>query len=56
MRRSAAIQSSARKWQFLAMPATILIDRNGVEVARLMGPADWASEAAKTAVTQLTAP
>ena len=49
-------QKLAREFGVLAMPATILIDRNGVEVARLMGPADWASEAAKTAVTQLTAP
>ena len=38
------------------MPATILIDREGREVARMMGPADWASDAAKAAVTQLMAP
>ncbi len=49
-------QKLAREFGVLAMPATILIDRNGVEVARLMGPADWASDAAKAAVTQLTAP
>ena len=49
-------QKLAREFGVLAMPAPLLIDRNGVEVARLMGPADWASEAAKTAVTQLTAP
>lgn len=49
-------QKLAREFGVLAMPATILIDRDGNEVARLMGPADWASDAAKAAVTQLTAP
>jgi thiol-disulfide isomerase/thioredoxin len=29
--------------QALGLPATILIDRNGKEAARLLGPADWAS-------------
>ena len=49
-------QKLAREFGVLAMPATILIDRDGHEVARLMGPADWASDAAKAAVSQLTAP
>lgn len=38
------------------MPATILIDRDGNEAARMMGPADWASDTAKAVVNQLTAP
>jgi hypothetical protein len=25
------------------MPTTLLIDRDGKEIARLVGPADWAS-------------
>jgi hypothetical protein len=27
----------------IGMPTTLLIDRNGKEIARLVGPADWAS-------------
>ena len=49
-------QKLAREFGVVAMPATILIDREGREVARMMGPADWASDAAKAAVTQLMAP
>ena len=49
-------QKLAREFGVVAMPATILIDRDGREVARMMGPADWASDAAKAAVRQLTAP
>ena len=46
----------AREFGVVAMPATILIDRDGNEAARLMGPADWASDTAKAVVNQLTAP
>ncbi|MFV0292263.1 MAG: TlpA family protein disulfide reductase [Paracoccus sp. (in: a-proteobacteria)] len=49
-------QDLARQFGVLAMPATILIDRDGKEVARLIGPADWVSDAAKAAVSQLKAP
>ena len=49
-------QKLAREFGVLAMPATILINAEGKQVARLMGPAEWASEAGRDIVTQLTAP
>lgn len=49
-------QKLAREFGVVAMPATILIDRDGNEAARMMGPADWASDTAKAVVNQLTAP
>jgi thiol-disulfide isomerase/thioredoxin len=39
--------------QALGLPATILIDRNGKEAARLLGPADWASPEALAMVKAL---
>ena len=27
----------------VGMPTTLIVDRNGKEIARLIGPADWAS-------------
>jgi thiol-disulfide isomerase/thioredoxin len=41
--------------QALGLPATILIDRNGQEAARLLGPADWASPEAQAMVKALLA-
>lgn len=49
-------QRLAREFGVVAMPATILIDGDGAEVARLMGPADWASDTARQIVTQMTSP
>ena len=49
-------QKLAREFGIVAMPGTILIDRDGNEVARMMGPADWASDTAKAVITQMTAP
>ncbi|MDO5605279.1 MAG: TlpA disulfide reductase family protein [Paracoccus sp. (in: a-proteobacteria)] len=49
-------QQLARQFSVIAMPATFLIDRDGNEVARLMGPADWDSPAAHAIVTQMIAP
>ena len=49
-------QGLARGMGVMGMPVTILIDRDGNEIARLMGGADWASDAAKTLVRQATAP
>ncbi|TXB70103.1 TlpA family protein disulfide reductase [Paracoccus aurantiacus] len=49
-------QKLAREFGVLALPATILIDADGKEVARLMGPADWASDTAKDVVNELKAP
>jgi len=33
------------------MPTTLLVDRNGCELATLAGPAEWASDDAVTLVT-----
>lgn len=39
--------------QALGLPATVLIDRNGQEAGRLLGPADWASPDAQEMVKAL---
>ncbi len=36
--------------QALGLPATVLIDRQGREIGRLLGPADWASPEALTLI------
>jgi thiol-disulfide isomerase/thioredoxin len=36
--------------QSVGLPTTLLIDRNGKEVGRLLGPADWASDEAQALV------
>ena len=36
--------------QSVGLPTTVLIDRNGKEVGRLLGPADWASKEAQELV------
>jgi thiol-disulfide isomerase/thioredoxin len=41
--------------QALGLPATVLIDRTGKEVARLLGPADWSSPEAQAMVKALLA-
>jgi thiol-disulfide isomerase/thioredoxin len=41
--------------QALGLPATIVIDRQGQEAARLLGPADWASPEAQAMVKALLA-
>ena len=41
--------------QTLGLPASILIDRNGKEAARLLGPANWASPDAQEMVKALIA-
>ena len=46
----------SRAMGVMGLPVTVLIDREGNEVARLIGDADWASEPAKAVVRQLTAP
>lgn len=46
-------QQVARDMGVLGLPVTVLIDREGNEVARYLGDADWASEAAKTLVGEL---
>lgn len=49
-------QKLAREFGVVAMPATILIDSEGNEVARLMGPAEWDSDAARQVIDQMKAP
>ncbi len=41
--------------QALGLPATILIDRNGREAGRILGPLEWASPEAKALVKALMA-
>ena len=36
--------------QSVGLPTTLLIDRNGKEIGRLLGPADWASPEAQNLV------
>ena len=49
-------QRLAREMGVMGMPVTVLIDREGNEIARLIGGADWASDAAKEVIRQATAP
>ena len=37
----------------LGLPATLLIDKDGKEAARLLGPANWASDEAKAMIREL---
>jgi thiol-disulfide isomerase/thioredoxin len=38
----------------MGLPVTLILDRDGAEVARLVGPADWHSEAARAIVAEMT--
>ncbi len=38
----------AREMGVLGLPATVILNRDGQEIARLLGDADWASDSAKT--------
>lgn len=38
-------------WKAVGMPVTLLLDREGREIGRLVGPAEWASEDAKRLIT-----
>ena len=51
-----ARQQLARDMGVLGLPVTVLISPEGKEVARLPGDADWASDAAKQVIRELTAP
>lgn len=46
-------QQLARAMGVVGLPVTVLIDRDGNEVARLLGEADWTSEPAKAVIRQL---
>lgn len=43
-------QNVARDMAVLGLPATVLIDKNGHEIARLQGDADWSSENARAII------
>ncbi len=43
----------AREMHVTGLPVTLILDPNGLEIARLIGGADWHGEAAKTWITLL---
>jgi thiol-disulfide isomerase/thioredoxin len=49
-------QAFARSMGVLGLPVTVILDRNGMEIGRLQGDADWASDSARailaTAIAQ----
>ncbi len=45
--------TAARAWGVRGIPTTIIIDKSGLERARLEGAADWASQATATRVLAL---
>lgn len=49
-------QKLARDMGVVGLPVSVLIDREGKEIARLVGDADWSSDAAKDVIQQVTAP
>ena len=46
-------QALARSLGVLGLPATIILDREGREIARMQGEADWSSESAIAILTEL---
>lgn len=48
-------QGLAREMGVMGLPVSVLLDRDGNEVARLMGDADWASDSAKAIVAAMIA-
>ncbi|TRW99266.1 TlpA family protein disulfide reductase [Paracoccus sp. M683] len=51
-----ARQKLSRDMGVMGLPVTVLISPEGKEVARLLGDADWASDAAKQVIRELKAP
>ena len=47
-------QILAREMGVVGLPVSVLVDREGREVARLMGDADWSGDAAKQVIRELT--
>lgn len=43
----------ARQMGVLGLPVTVILDRDGHEIARLQGDADWSSDSAKTILRTL---
>ena len=48
-------QALARNMAVLGLPATVLVDPDGNEIARLLGDADWHSDSARAIVAALLA-
>ena len=48
-------QSLARSFGVLGLPATLILDREGREIARMQGEADWSSDSAVAILTALVA-
>ncbi|WP_192849664.1 TlpA disulfide reductase family protein [Phaeobacter porticola] len=46
-------QAVAREMAILGLPITVLLDREGAEIARLRGDAEWNSESAKSIIRAL---
>ncbi len=46
-------QNMARAMGVLGLPVTVVLDRDGNEIARMQGDADWASDSAKAIVAAL---
>ncbi|MFW8635767.1 TlpA disulfide reductase family protein [Cribrihabitans pelagius] len=46
-------QALAREMAVIGLPITVLLDRDGHEVARLLGDAEWNSESAKAIVSKM---
>ncbi|MEM1234392.1 MAG: TlpA disulfide reductase family protein [Pseudomonadota bacterium] len=49
-------QSVAREMAVLGLPITVILDRDGQEIARMRGDADWASDNAKAIIAALIQP
>ena len=46
-------QALAREMGVLGLPVTVILDREGLEVARLQGEADWSSDSARAILAEL---
>ena len=46
-------QRLARKMAILGLPITVILNRQGKEIARLRGDADWSSDSAKSIISAL---
>ena len=51
-----ARQALARSMGVLGLPVTVIIGPDGLEIGRLQGDADWASESAVALLTAITKP
>lgn len=48
-------QDLSREMGVFGLPVTLILDREGREIARLIGEADWQSDSAKSIVSALLA-